>query len=142
MSYMYYSLFGTLLTVLLGIIVSMITASKDDEYSPRLLHPLVYKISMWLPGSKPYYKTESSTTHNGAVNSAFEMQSESTTPKPPTDNLQDAHFDNGDVNGITVLGTEHIDVDESDVDRGTNSTSIKYRPQPVESYRRFESDCV
>lgn len=40
-TYMYYSFFGTLITVFVGTLVGIITQSDDDQYDYKLLHPLV-----------------------------------------------------------------------------------------------------
>lgn len=39
MSYMYYSVFGSFLTVGVGIAVSLCTSSED--YDPKLIHPMI-----------------------------------------------------------------------------------------------------
>lgn len=52
---MYYSLLGTLITVIVGIIVSYATQSPDDAYESKLIHPLFLRISRWLPGKSRYY---------------------------------------------------------------------------------------
>ncbi|CAO1435826.1 unnamed protein product [Diamesa hyperborea] len=54
-SYMYYSLFGTLITVVVGTIVSMLTKSKEDAFESKLIHPFIYKISKWMPGTPRVY---------------------------------------------------------------------------------------
>lgn len=54
-SYMYYSIFGTLLTVFIGIVISWMTQSKEDAYESKLIHPMVLRFSNWLPGKKRYY---------------------------------------------------------------------------------------
>lgn len=48
-SYMYYVVIGTLITVILGIFVSLITRSKEDAYDSKLIHPGVYKLTTYLP---------------------------------------------------------------------------------------------
>lgn len=39
MSYMYYSVFGSIVTVSVGMIVSLMTSS--EEYDPKLIHPMI-----------------------------------------------------------------------------------------------------
>lgn len=51
-TYMYYSLMGTVITVVVGIIVSIITISKDDQFDESLLHPIAYKLSRLISGKK------------------------------------------------------------------------------------------
>ena len=70
---MYYSLIGTLLTVLIGIIVSYLTQDPKDSYDAKLLHPLVFRICQRFTGEKPYYVKEieaiaSSAGSNGNIN--------------------------------------------------------------------------
>lgn len=43
MSYMYYSVFGSFLTVAVGITVSLCTSSED--YDPKLIHPMISRRS-------------------------------------------------------------------------------------------------
>lgn len=52
---MYYSLIGTFLTVFIGWLVSWMTASPDDAYDSNLLHPAIYKLSLWMPGPERQY---------------------------------------------------------------------------------------
>ncbi|KAM7364289.1 sodium-coupled monocarboxylate transporter 1 isoform 2-T14 [Cochliomyia hominivorax] len=71
-SYMYYSLLGTLLTVLIGIIGSYLTQDPKDAYDAKLLHPLVFKFYQRFTGEKPYYVKEIETIavgSNGNINS-------------------------------------------------------------------------
>lgn len=44
MSYMYYSMLGTIVTIVVAMIVSYITKSSDDVFDESLLHPIVLKI--------------------------------------------------------------------------------------------------
>ena len=92
---MYYSLIGTLLTVLIGIIVSYLTQDPKDSYDAKLLHPLVFRICQRFAGEKPYYVKEIEAIANSAgsngnincgsignsdsgakINHAFEAQNE------------------------------------------------------------------
>lgn len=43
MSYMYYSVFGSIVTIGVGMIVSLCTPSED--YDPKLIHPMVSRKS-------------------------------------------------------------------------------------------------
>ncbi|XP_021713419.1 sodium-coupled monocarboxylate transporter 1 isoform X1 [Aedes aegypti] len=54
-SYMYYSLIGTFLTVIIGTLVSYLTRHRDDAYDHKLLHPAVYRLSRMLPGKTRRY---------------------------------------------------------------------------------------
>lgn len=65
-TYMYYSLIGTLITVFVGITVSLLTFSKDDRYDPKLIHPFVYNIAKCFPGHEKLFtdKTEKENNKN------------------------------------------------------------------------------
>ncbi|XP_055590120.1 sodium-coupled monocarboxylate transporter 1 isoform X2 [Uranotaenia lowii] len=54
-SYMYYSLIGTFITVVVGTLVSYLTHHSDDAYDHKLLHPAVYRLSKMLPGKERRY---------------------------------------------------------------------------------------
>lgn len=55
-TYMYYALIGSLTTVLVGILVSLLTADpKGDVYEEHLLHPLASKLSKLFPGRPRIY---------------------------------------------------------------------------------------
>uniref|UniRef100_A0A2M4A1K2 Putative sodium/solute symporter n=2 Tax=Anopheles triannulatus TaxID=58253 RepID=A0A2M4A1K2_9DIPT len=56
-SYMYYSLIGTFLTVAIGALVSVLTTHDDDAYDRKLLHPVAYHCSRWFPGKERRYIT-------------------------------------------------------------------------------------
>lgn len=43
MSYMYYSVVGALVTVSVGCIVSLCTASDSDKYDRKLVHPMILR---------------------------------------------------------------------------------------------------
>lgn len=53
---MYYSLLGTVITVVVGYIVSICTQSADDAYDYNLIHPMIYKIYDKHFEYKPYLK--------------------------------------------------------------------------------------
>lgn len=62
-TYMYYALIGSLTTVVVGIIVSLITADAEgDKYEEHLLHPTARKIAGLFPGKRRLY---ASRTHLG-----------------------------------------------------------------------------
>lgn len=74
-TYMYYALIGSLSTVIVGVIVSLLTAdSKEDAYEEHLLHPWVLKMSRAMPGkprlfipSSRFNKDNVSVNGNGQV---------------------------------------------------------------------------
>lgn len=43
-TYMYYGIIGTFVSIIVGVIVSLLTRSKLDEVDHKLLHPAVVKI--------------------------------------------------------------------------------------------------
>lgn len=66
-TYMYYALIGSLSTVIVGIIISLITADpKGDMYEEHLLHPLAVKMSRFFPGRRRLYasSTRLQNEHN------------------------------------------------------------------------------
>lgn len=90
-SYMYYAFFGTLITVVVGILVSLITISENDAYDSKYIHPVVYKAIQYVPGygqlfsdERPVIQIKTSTLkesqeaqrEQSQVNHAFDMRSE------------------------------------------------------------------
>lgn len=57
-SYMYYSLFGTLITVFVGIVVSLLTRSEADAYDSKYIHPCVFRMAKWFPGYEKLFSNE------------------------------------------------------------------------------------
>lgn len=58
-TYMYYALIGSMTTIIIGTIVSLLTADeKKDAYEEHLLHPIALKLSKLMPG-KPRLFAES-----------------------------------------------------------------------------------
>lgn len=86
-SYMYYSLFGTLITVFVGMAVSLLTQSEADAYDCKFVHPIVYKMAQWFPGYGKLFSEERTKTEikNSPLkesreqhfNEAFDTKSES-----------------------------------------------------------------
>lgn len=60
---MYYGVMGTFITVIVGVIVSLLTLSEEDAYDHKLLHPLVLKI--WRYFGEPEGLSDE-PTHNQA----------------------------------------------------------------------------
>jgi hypothetical protein len=89
-SYMYYAFFGTAITVLVGVAVSLITQSESDAYDSKYIHPVVYKLTKLIPGYDHLFSDErqpiqikNSTLKESQeiqvqpqVNLAFDMKSE------------------------------------------------------------------
>ncbi|XP_055848718.1 sodium-coupled monocarboxylate transporter 1 [Episyrphus balteatus] len=80
LSFMFYSFLGTVLTVVIGVIVSYITRDdKENRYDNKLLHPLIFKWSERFPGPKPYFIKEPmpvSTSTVATTTSDMEKKSE------------------------------------------------------------------
>lgn len=69
-SFMYYSLIGTALTVIIGTVISLLTQHPDDAYDGKLLHPLIFRLCERFSGRKPYYvKHEEESGLNGRSSS-------------------------------------------------------------------------
>lgn len=55
-TYMYYSLLGSGITVIVGVLVSYVVGStEEDEYDEKLIHPLALKLSSYFPGPPRRY---------------------------------------------------------------------------------------
>ncbi|XP_073969455.1 sodium-coupled monocarboxylate transporter 1 isoform X2 [Rhodnius prolixus] len=80
MTYMYYSLLGTFLTVFLGLIVSYITATEDEKYDEKLVHPMARTFYKWLPGQRKCF---------------VEEETQVPPPQPTTQAQQQQHQRNG-----------------------------------------------
>lgn len=85
-SYMYYSLFGTTITVVVGIVVSLLTTSKDDAYESKYVHPVISRFTKKFSGHSKLFSDEQHLTIavknenlkdiNEHDNHAFDMKSE------------------------------------------------------------------
>lgn len=68
MTYMYYAMIGTLITVLVGVVVSLIfPLNEDDVYDENLLHPLILKMSRWFPGKPRKYLKKDKNENNASL---------------------------------------------------------------------------
>lgn len=84
-TYMYYSLIGCFITILIGWTVSYFTGSESDLYDQELIHPIARKMANFFPGKKRRY-AEKSTRHqddkisrNGSVAAAMAISNSSAT---------------------------------------------------------------
>lgn len=89
-SYMYYAFFGTAITVVVGMLVSLVTQSDSDAYDSKYIHPVVYKITKLIPGYGHLFSDEHQTIQiknstlretqevqvQPQINLAFDMKSE------------------------------------------------------------------
>ena len=79
-TYMYYALIGSVSTVLVGIIVSLLTADpKSDVYEEHLLHPMALKFSRVFPGRPRIY---SGSTRLGDERNSANGEASSVTSVP------------------------------------------------------------
>lgn len=81
MTYMYYSVVGTLVTIIVAVIVSYFTASDDDTYDEKLLHPMVITIRRWWRGDTAPANCDRSAN----INQAFEFTEATTDGKTASD---------------------------------------------------------
>lgn len=71
-TYMYYALIGSLATVVVGIIVSLITADpEEDMYEQHLLHPMARKIASLFPGKRRVYSSGTDRDKTESTNDTF-----------------------------------------------------------------------
>lgn len=79
MTYMYYAVLGTFVTIMVGIIVSYFTASDEDNFDENLLHPSVVKLCHWYNGTSPVPAQTENIQQNvrSNVNEAYEITEES-----------------------------------------------------------------
>lgn len=111
-TYMYYAFIGSLTTVLIGIVVSLLTADAEhDMYEEHLLHPIAVKFSRLLPGRKRLYA--SSTRLGSAEETSSEAVEEPTGklgPNPSLDTNGKPELDSGYVKKLRALKGLSLDV--------------------------------
>lgn len=75
MTYMYYAVLGTFVTIIVGIIVSYFTASDEDNFDENLMHPSVVKLRHWYNGTSPVPAQTENIQQNARsnVNEAYEI---------------------------------------------------------------------
>ncbi|XP_043270339.1 sodium-coupled monocarboxylate transporter 2-like isoform X2 [Venturia canescens] len=88
-TYMYYALVGSVTTIIVGIIVSLVTAdAKEDAYAEHLLHPVALKLSKWCPGEPRSYVARTrladplATTNPSYTDSDTSVTHETGEPEP------------------------------------------------------------
>lgn len=74
-TYMYYSLIGCFISILVGWTVSYFTGSESDLYDQELIHPVARKMANFFPGKKRRYaektadtKSNIGSSRNGSLN--------------------------------------------------------------------------
>jgi len=120
-TYMYYALIGSITTVGVGIIVSLITADAEaDKYEEHLLHPTVRKIAGLFPGKRRLYvsnirlgnknDTEVTNATLSSVMSIPDSVEKVTSPQGCTDDRGKLHLDNSYVEKLNALKNASLDV--------------------------------
>lgn len=120
-TYMYYALIGSVTTVGVGIIVSLITADAEaDKYQEHLLHPIARKIAGLFPGKQRLYasnirlgnKNDTDAT-NATVSSVISIPDsveKATSPQGCVDDRRKVHLDDGYVEKLNALKNASLDV--------------------------------
>ncbi|XP_070164836.1 sodium-coupled monocarboxylate transporter 2 [Polyergus mexicanus] len=120
-TYMYYALIGSMTTVVIGIIVSLITAdAESDKYEEHLLHPIARKIAGLFPGKRRVYATRLGNK-NDATNATLSSvasisgSTEKGIERIPSlqgfvDDEGKLHLDNSYVEKLNALKNASIDV--------------------------------
>ncbi|KAL0277604.1 UNVERIFIED_CONTAM: hypothetical protein PYX00_004837 [Menopon gallinae] len=100
-TYMYYSLIGCGICVVIGIVVSLMTGTGEgDVYDEKLIHPLALKVSKLLPGKPRKYLKDTIFTKNSMITKLPEIRvtkPEKIRPKPD-------EFVSGYANGVSITG--------------------------------------
>lgn len=103
-TYMYYALIGSLTTIMVGILVSLLTADpKGDVYEEHLLHPMALKLSRLFPGRPRIY---SGSTRLGDEGNSAKNEASSVTSIPNGNtklNLKPEIIENGKNSGESYI---------------------------------------
>lgn len=166
-TYMYWSIIGTFITVFVGTLVSYWTASRDDTYEAKLLHPLIYKCLNFMPGERREFKQPLPTPSQDSITTSqatlgpdvitVEVQQEDKETIKGHDNFayeKDAKKSQR-INNMTsdsdVIG--HLEMDEQlrakgkkgmngNGRRGSNKADdVFYSPQTTGVYKKYEMNC-
>ncbi|XP_076630792.1 sodium-coupled monocarboxylate transporter 1 isoform X2 [Colletes latitarsis] len=128
-TYMYYALIGSMSTVIVGVIVSLITAdSKGDMYEEHLLHPYAVKISRFFPGRRRLYASSTrlrnernaanATSSSSSVTSIANGVGKTTTLQGLVDDNGKLQIDIGYIEKLNALKAVSLDV-TNEVNKGT-----------------------
>ncbi|KAG5345745.1 SC5AC protein, partial [Acromyrmex heyeri] len=120
-TYMYYALIGSITTVGVGIIVSLITADAEaDKYEEHLLHPTAQKIAGLFPGKRRLYlsnihlgnKNDTDVTNAtlSSVMSIPDSVEKVTSSQGCIDDKGKLHLDNNYVEKLNALKNASLDV--------------------------------
>ncbi|XP_011880679.1 PREDICTED: sodium-coupled monocarboxylate transporter 2 isoform X2 [Vollenhovia emeryi] len=120
-TYMYYALIGSITTVGVGIIVSLITADAEaDKYEEHLLHPLARKIAGFFPGKRRLYASNArlgdkndtditSATVSSVISIPDSLEKE-TSPQRCVDDRGKQQLSDGYVEKLNALKNASLDV--------------------------------
>lgn len=127
-SYMYYSLFGTTITVLVGIIVSLFTRSESDAYDAKYIHPFVYRVTKWFPGSEKLFSNEQTQ----------ETDIKTSSLKEPIEQHFNSAFDSKTEDILS--GTQAFS--ESEISSAKFKANLVYKSElaPAENYKKLSED--
>lgn len=139
-SYMYYSLFGTIITVVVGIVVSLLTRSKADAYDSKYIHPCVYRMSKWFPGYEKLFSNEDSNETSNIKTSSLK-----------TDEPVEQHYNQGFDKDSEIITSQK---DKSTIgqafERDQDTVSVKFKSNIIykseleiprtENYKKLSED--
>lgn len=127
-TYMYYAFVGSMSTVIVGIIVSLLTADpKGDMYEEHLLHPLALKLSRYFPGRRRLYASSTrlqneqnaaNATSSSSVTSIANGAEKSATLKGIVDDNTKLHIDIGYMEKLNALKGVSLEV-TNEINKGT-----------------------
>ncbi|XP_031370883.1 sodium-coupled monocarboxylate transporter 1 isoform X2 [Apis dorsata] len=127
-TYMYYAFIGSMSTVIVGVIVSLVTADpKGDMYEEHLLHPLAVKISRFFPGRRRLYASSTrlqneqngaNATSSSSVTSIANGAEKTATLQGVVDDGGNLHIDVGYIEKLNALKNVSLDV-TNEVNKGT-----------------------
>lgn len=106
-------------------LVSLLTRSESDAYDSKYIHPVVYKMARWFPGSEKLFSIEHSAT--SIKNSSL---------KEPTEQHYNSAFDSKSEE-INTSASKEDDINKF-------KTNITYKSeldiQRVENYKKLSED--
>ena len=154
-TYMYYALIGSLSTVIVGIIVSLLTANpQEDMYEQHLLHPLAVKISRHFPGRRRLYASSTrlqneqnaaNATASSSVTSIANAAEKTAPLQGIVDDTGKLHINVGYMEKLNALKNVSLDV-TNEVSKGTRlwekvpSATFRTRLQCCSIFSENEAD--
>lgn len=127
-SYMYYSLFGTCITVLVGMVVSLLTLSEADAYNSKYIHPVILRVSKWFPGSEKLFSDDRNE----------ETQIKNTSLKEPIEQHFNVAFD--DKSEDILSNSQVHNENDNNNDKFKKNLIYKTELHPVENYKKLSED--